>query len=234
MSKLRNRQKGQEILEFGLVAVVFVPLLMGAFVTGLNLIRSIQAKQVCRDLTDIYIHGGDFSLYTMQQLAQRLAQGLNLQIGTSYTGNQKANTGNSGYGLVTLTEVQWVGDQTNGAICKSVGSANCVNHDSFVYLQRVQFGNGTLANANTVQLGTPTPGITTASDGTVANPYSDSAAKVPNPVQNTLNAQWQVSSGGRQPLQDGQFMYVVETYFQSPDLTLGSFFGNGVYAKYFF
>jgi hypothetical protein len=35
-------------------------------------------------------------------------------------------------------------------------------------------------------------------------------------------------------LADGQVVYVVETYFQSPDLSVGSLAGNGVYARYFF
>ena len=64
----------------------------------MNLIRSIQANTVCRDLTDMYIHGADFSSYPMQQLAQRLAQGLNLQIGSSFSGFQNTNTSNSGRG----------------------------------------------------------------------------------------------------------------------------------------
>src|SRR5262245_27933823 len=45
----RSRQRGTEILEFGLVALLFVPLLTGTFVTGMNLVRSIAANQVARD-----------------------------------------------------------------------------------------------------------------------------------------------------------------------------------------
>jgi hypothetical protein len=38
----------------------------------------------------------------------------------------------------------------------------------------------------------------------------------------------------RSALADGQIMYVVEGYFTSPDLSLGAFQGNGVYARWFF
>ena len=57
----------------------------------------------------MYIHGGDFSTYPMQQEAQRLAQGLNLQIGASFAGNEQSNVGNSGNGLVTVTQIMWIG-----------------------------------------------------------------------------------------------------------------------------
>src|SRR5580658_11043920 len=103
-ARRRRTQSGQEIFEFALVAVLLVPMFLGAFVVGMNLIRSIQCNQVCRDLDDMYIHGGDFSTYPMQQEAQRLAQGLNLQIGSSFAGNEQSNTSNGGNGIITVTQ----------------------------------------------------------------------------------------------------------------------------------
>lgn len=227
----KRRQKGQEIMEFGLVALLFVPLLVGSFVVGLNLIRSNQANQVCRDVDDMYIHGADFSSYPMQQLAQRLALGLNLQIGSSFSGNNNANTGNGGSGLVTVTQIMYIG-ATSDANCLAVGAGNCTNHDSFVFTQRITFGNGTLATQSPSTLGTTSAVI--SSSGVVQNDVTDSRAKVSEPAQTNLRNLWQVSSGGRTPLQDGQVCYIVETYFKSPDLGLGSFPGQGVYARYFF
>jgi len=221
------------MLEFALVAFLFIPVLMGSFVTGMNLIRSIQVNEVCRDLADIYIHGGDFSTYSMQQLAQRLATGLGLQIGSSFTGNSNSNTGNSGNGLITVTQMEYVGP-TTGSLCTSVGAGNCVNHDSYVYLERIQFGNSTLASATTVTLGTPTTGITISSAGVVQNPLTDSHAKIPDPAQTSMVNMWSDSNNGTAALVDGQVVYIVETYFQSPDLALGSLSGQGVYARYFF
>jgi len=228
----RKSQRGQEIIEFGLVAVLYVPLLTGAFVVGMNLIRSIQCNQTCRDLTDMFIHGADFSTYQYQQLAQKLAGGLNLQIGSSFTGNTQGNTGNGGNGLVTVTEIMYVGP-TTGSQCGFVGSANCTNHDSFVYLSQVQFGNGTLANSNTVTLGTCPSGIMNSA-GIVQNPVTSSQAKLASSAQSNMSNLWQVSTNGSTPLTDGQVVYIVETYFQSPDLSISSFAGNGVYARYFF
>jgi len=227
----RKTQSGQEIIEFGIMACLFVPMLMASFIVGMNLIRSIQCNQVCRDLVDMYIHGGDFSTYSLQQEAQRLAQGLNLQVGSSFTGNEQANTGNTGNGIVTVTQIMYVGS-TAGANCVAVGASNCTNHDSFVYTQQIQFGNGMLSNANTVSVGTPT-GATINSSGIVQNPVTDSHAKLASAPQTAMTNLWQVSTNGQTPLTDGQVIYMVETYFQSPDLSIGALGGNGVYARYF-
>jgi hypothetical protein len=235
-ARRKKRQGGQEILEFALVALLFVPMFLGVFIVGMNLIRSIQANQVCRDLDSMFIHGGDFSTYPMQQEAQRLGQGLNLQIGASFAGNEQANTGNSGNGLATVTQIMYVGSTTSTS-CVAVGAANCTNHDSFVYTQQIQFGNGTLANANTVTLGT-CPSAIINSSGVVQSFITDSRAALAGSAQSNMRSLWQSSSevvgGTATALTDQQVVYVVETYFQSPDLSVGALSGNGVYSRYFF
>lgn len=228
----RKRQRGQEIIEFALVATLLIPMLLGAVVTGIGLVRSIQAQQVCRDLTSIYIHGGDFSTYSMQQLAQKLALGLNLQIGSTYTGNNRTNTSNSGDLLVTISQIEYVGSTTS-ALCMSVGSGNCTNHDSFVFTERVQFGNSSVSGWGGSTLGDPSTAAITNS-GSIANPITDSGAKLPGTGQTNMTNLWQVSSGGRSPLVDGQVIYIVETYVQPPGLSLGVFSVGGIYARYFF
>lgn len=228
----KKTQSGQEIIEFALIAVLLVPMFIGAFVVGMNLIRSIQCNQMCRDLTDMYIHGADFSTYSMQTMAQRLAQGLNLQIGASFSGNSSSNTNNAGNGLVTVTQIMYVGSSTDPN-CVAAGAGNCTNANSFVFSQQIVFGNGTLANSHTQTLGTPT-GATLTSSGIVENPVTDSHAALPSAAQSAMQSLWQTTSNGQMPLQDGQVAYVVETYFQSPDLSVGSLSGNGVYARYFF
>ena len=231
-ARRRRAQSGQEILEFGLVAVLLVPMLIGAFVVGMNLIRSIQCNQVCRDLDSMYIHGGDFSTYPLQQEASKLAQGLNLQVGASFAGNEQSNTGNAGNGIVTVTQIMWIGGTTS-ANCIAVGASNYTNQSSFVYTQQIQFGNGTLANANAVTLG-QCPAAVMNSSGIVQNYVTDSRAEIAGAAQTNLQSLWQVGDGTTTPLTDGQVVYIVETYFQSPDLSVGSLAGNGVYARYFF
>jgi hypothetical protein len=235
-ARRKKTQSGQEILEFALVAVLFVPMFLGAFIVGMNLIRSIQTNQVCRDLDSMYIHGGDFSTYAMQQEAQRLAQGLNLQIGASFAGNLQSNTGNGGNGLVTITQIMWIGDSTSNN-CKSAAPATCTNQDSFVFTQQIQFGNGTLANSNTVSVG-QCPTAIVSSSGIVQNYVTDSRAALSGSAQSAMQSLWQTNSevtgGTATALTDGQVAYIVETYFQSPDLSVSALSGNGVYARYFF
>jgi hypothetical protein len=231
-ARRRRTESGQEMVEFALVAVLLVPMLIGAFVVGMNLIRSIQCNQVCRDLDNMYIHGGDFSTYPLQQEAQRLAQGLNLQIGASFAGNQQSNTANTGNGLVTVTQIMWIGSVT-AANCVAVGASNCANANSFVFTQQMQFGNGSLASSTTVSLGTCPAAIMNTS-GIVQNYITDSRAQITGSAQTNLQNLWQVNNGTTTALTDGQVAYVVETYFQSPDLSVGSLSGNGIYARYFF
>ena len=228
----RARQSGQELIEFAMIAPMLLILLLGSFLTGLSLIRSIAVNQTCRDLTAMYIHGADFSSYAMQQVAQRLATGLNLQIGGGFALNNRSNTGNGGNVLVTITQIMYVGP-TSGPNCTAVGSSNCTNHDSFVFMQQIQFGNGTLTAKKPSTLGAPTTSaISTA--GVVQSPVTDAGGKLPSGAQSAMQALWQTSANGRTPLQDGQVCYVAEVYTQTPDLQLGVFHTDGLYARYFF
>jgi hypothetical protein len=228
----KRTQGGQEIIEFALISLLLVPMFIGSFIVGMNLIRSIQCNQMCRDLADMYIHGADFSTYSMQTMAQRLAQGLNLQIGSSFTGSSNSNTSNTGNGIVTVTQIMWIGATTDPN-CVAAGAGNCTNTDKFVFTQQIVFGNGTLANAQTQTLGNPT-GATLSSSGVVQHYVTDSHAQLPAAAQTAMQGLWQTTSNGQMPLTDGQVAYVVETYFQSPDLSVGALAGNGVFARYFF
>ncbi len=230
----KKQQSGQEILEFALMAIFLVPMLLGTFVIGTSLIKNLQANQVVRDLDNIYIHGGDFSTYPMQQLAQRLGQGLNLQFPAfaSGTNNVQANTGSSGDGIIWVTQVMYIGSTTDPN-CVAVGAANCTNHDGFVFTQRIVFGNSTLNSTNPSALGDPT-GATLTTAGIVQNYVTDATARVAGSGQTNLTSLWQTTANGQTPLTDGQVVYVVEGYFQTPYLSLGSFTSKGAYARSFF
>jgi hypothetical protein len=232
----RKTQSGQEIFEFSLILLLLVPTFLGAFIVGMNLIRSIQCQQVCRDLTDMYIHGADFSTYSMQTMAARLAQGLNLQIGSSFSGNSASNNSSNGSGLVTVSQIMWVGATTDPNCAAAIAAGNaCTNTENFVFTQQIVFGNEGLATSSNQSLGSPT-GATLSSSGIVQNPVTDSHAQLPSAAQTAMQSLWQqTSANGQQPLVDGQVAYVVETYFQSPDLTqVSALSGNGVYARYFY
>jgi hypothetical protein len=230
----KKRQAGQEIIEFALISLFLVPMLLGTFVVGMNIIKNLQANQVVRDLDNIYIHGGDFSTYPLQQLAQRLGQGLNLQFPAFPNGtlNVQANTGTAGDGLVWVSQIMYIGATTDPN-CVSVGAGMCTNHDSFVFSQRIVFGNSSLNSVHPSVLGDPT-GATIANGGNVQNYVTDSNAQLSSSGEAALNALWQTTSNGHTPLTDGQVVYVVEGYFQTPSLSLGSVTSKGIYARSFF
>lgn len=251
-ARRKKTQGGQEIFEFAMAMVwIFVPLFIGAFIVGMNLIRTIQANQVCRDLDDMYIHGADFSTYPIQQEAQRLAQGLNLQIGNSFSGNEQGNTSNGGAGLVTVTQIMWIGGNTS-ASCESVAPQACTNANSFVYTQQIQFGDSAYANSSTVTVGQCPTAILNSSgvvqsstnNGQVENYITEAQAALPASAQTAMQALWQSGPAGTTPLVDQQVVYIVETYFASPSGINGSvgmpsasnpgYSATGVYARYFF
>lgn len=233
ISRRRSGQSGHQILEFGLAAFLFVPLIMGTFVTGMNVIRSIQANHIVRDMANMYIHGADFSDRSLQQVARRLATGMDLRVGTG-AGNVADNLGNGGRGIVWVSKLVWVG-ATSDPTCQSVLPQSCTNANKFVFMEHIRFGNGVLEAERDASVGHP--GATRNSSGVItANTITTASAAVPEPYQTRLYNLWQASqpSIGRTPLVDGQILYLVEAYFQSPDLTLGSFQGQGVYARWFF
>jgi hypothetical protein len=190
------------------------------FISAMNLVRMNQATQVNRDIGNLYIHGQDFSVYPAQQLAQRLATGYGLQIGSSFAGAQSSNDSNSGNGWVIVAQVMYVGAGTCSTL--PAGTA-CTNQNKYVYIHRIDFGNKNITfNGNTVSsaLGTPTATINSA--GYVANYLTDAGAVASNFANLVPNQ-----------LADGQIMYVTETFFASSDLSFASLPGGGVYNRIF-
>jgi hypothetical protein len=227
------KQGGTQIMEFGLIAILFIPMFMGTFVTGMNVIRSIQANHMAADMADMYIHGADFSDQNMQRLAARLASGMSLTVGTA-TGNVADNLANSGRGLVWVSKLMWVGTTAEPA-CQGVLPAACTNANKFVFLEQIQFGNGSLSSERDSSVGHPA--ATRDQYGAVTvNKVTTATAQVPEPNQTKMYNLWQTTNTttNRTALVDGQIVYLVEVYFKSPDLSLGAFRGNGVYARWFY
>jgi hypothetical protein len=230
----RRRQGGQEIMEFGLVALlIYTPLLLGTFVVGMNLVKTIQAKNSVRDMADMFIHGTDFSDGGYQTLAKTLASGLNLQSPTFSSGTQtRDDTGTSGDGIVWISKIMYVG---------SGGGSNAGN---FVWVQRVRIGNSSLiSTAHSSVVGDPTsiPSADFLGDGEIDTSSVDirnnANAKLGTTGQANMIAQWitPLSPSTRTALVDGQYIYLVEGYFQTPQFSMGgNYVSNGVYARYYF
>ncbi len=155
--------------------------------------RFNECQEIDRDIANQYIHGVDFSTYAAQEVAQRLASGFNLQIGSSFTGNEANNSSNAGGNVyVVLSEVTYVGAGT----CASADP--CTNENQYVFVQQIGFGTQAIgtngANVNS-KLGTLT--ATTRSSGIVQNILTSAGAVCSN-----------CSTYFQTQLTDGQTAYV--------------------------
>src|ERR1700694_3354778 len=93
----KNREQGTSILEFALIAIPTVFMMLGVVVVGIDLGRSVQVTQICRDADSMFARGVPLYLASAQGVIVRLGQNLNLE-----------TTG--GDGLVILSKVQSVKD----------------------------------------------------------------------------------------------------------------------------
>src|SRR2546421_6962918 len=73
-----NSRRGIAVIEFSFAVVMLVPLLLGTFVFGFRLIRSLEMEQIVRDLGHMYVRGVDFQKTGPISNAQTLAQGFDL------------------------------------------------------------------------------------------------------------------------------------------------------------
>jgi len=205
LARRRKTQKGHEMIEFGILAALIIPLFGGMFYAGLGLIRANQANQLGRDINSLYIKNVDFTTTQGQALAVKMAGGLGLQ----------APTGGSGE--VILTQVTYIG-ATTGAVCTSVPAGNTCNSNKFVYTQRIIIGDTSLGF--TSDFGNPTAPVT---GGNVQNYSYNPGAVLPPAQQAAFAALWTT------PLQEGQYVYITETFFNP--LNAG---GSPVHTRSFF
>src|SRR5207253_7601700 len=104
----RTQEQGHSIMEFALIAWPTVIMIFGVVVIGIDLGRSVQVTQICRDAGSMYVRGLDFSQSGNEQVLVRLGQNMNLQV-------------SGGDGLVTLSKVTFIPDTS----CGSPPDPNC-------------------------------------------------------------------------------------------------------------
>ena len=156
--KRNDKERGHSILEFAFVAFPTVLMLLGVVVIGIDLGRSVQVTEICRDAASMYVRGLDFSQTGNQQVLVRLGQNMNLQL-----------TG--GDGLVTLSKVMFIPDPS----CGTPPDPNCTTGKN-VLVQRIIFGNTTLPATHYPTAGT----VTQDSLGNVSNYTTDPNAVISN------------------------------------------------------
>ena len=201
-------ERGSALVEFMLCSLVWLPLLLGTAVIGLNLIRAIQVTQVCRDAGHMYSYGVDFSQSTNQNLLLRLAQGLNI-------------TANAGNGVVILSRVTYIGDLECKAGNLQPNTSSCPNYTQIVITNRLTIGNAAAASSS---FGTLAGGMTDASGNVSQQTYLTNPGTRATGFSNVINLNT-----------SGQYAYVSEMYVGSPDYNFWPLLGStGVSARSIF
>lgn len=213
-------QSGSSIVEFAIVTPCLLILFFGTIGLGLMMGRYVQAVQVARDVAHMYSNGVDFSKAANRNIVtQQLASG----VGMTDTG---------GNGVVVLSKVITVYQ----ADCDAAG-LTCTNLALPVFTQRITIGKASLRPGD---FGAPSSGILDSSGNIAPNVYitnSDSSVRTSG-FEATLDDAVQRATGSAPspPAQvQGDIAYVVEVFFQYPDISfLGWSTAGGAYARFIF
>ncbi|MDQ6663337.1 MAG: hypothetical protein M3Z23_02975 [Acidobacteriota bacterium] len=207
MKRRKQGESGSILVEFVLSSLFWVPLLMGTFVIGLNLLRAIQVMQVCRDAGHMFAYGVDFSQTGNQNLLIRLTNGLNFST-------------SGGNGVVIFSTVSAIGALQCTAAGYQADTTNCPNLNQIVFTRRIVVGNSSARASN---FGTPGSGTVDGNGYILASDYLTNISERATGFSTLL------------PLAAGQIAYLTETYLASPDIDWTNFMtGTGVYARTIF
>ncbi len=198
----KRARNGNALVEFALVIVFLVPILFGVFSIGMSLTLSVQAAVVARDAGAMFMRYVDFSVPANQALIVRIARGM----GMTETG---------GNGVVILSQIMKVGAAQ--CVPPYADTTACPNFNRHVIIKRIVIGNAALTTSS---IGTPGPSIITA-DGSIGQSdyLADSSARAD-------------AFDSLMSLGDGEFAYVSEAYFITPQLDMpGVRTGTFVYQR---
>lgn len=218
----RNRKEsGSTLVEFGIMAPSLILLFFGTTGLGIMMGRYSQAVQVARDVAHMYSDGVDFSVTANQNIVtQQLASGTGI-----------TNTG--GNGVIILSQIRSI----YAVDCTAAAVSPCTNQGLPVFTQRMTFGNTAL---RTSSFGTPSSSILDAQGNISPAVYlsnSNSTVQTTGFEAAMDNAVLRATgTAGVPPAQgQGDTAYVVEVFFQYPDIAfLGFSTAGGAYAFFIF
>lgn len=164
-------QRGAAMVEFSLAMIFLTPLVLGTFVFGFRLIRSVEMMQITRDLGHMYVRGINFRNPGPQNDAQTLAA----QYALTATGSS----------VVRLSQVSIVQQSDCDAAGTAPAGTPCPNLNQPVFVEQLTLGN---SSSGASAFGTPPLQgdytVSTASranaPGAVANGFGSVLALKPN------------------------------------------------------
>ena len=194
----RCGERGSALVEFVLCFSLFwVPFFMGMWKFGMDLIRTNQVTEVCRDAAHMWAYAIDFSQPGNQAILQKVAQGINIT--------------STGQGVVILSTVTFVASND----CQRAGlqphTNSCPNMNQHVFTQRVLVGN---ASVGVSGFGTPN-----AAD-------MDSSGNIGAPTYLTDTTCRATGFSNLMTLSSGQYAFMAEMVLNSPDLSGWGPLGN--------
>jgi hypothetical protein len=214
----KTDQKGASCLEFAFITLTLVPLLIGAGVIGVNLVRTLQTEQLARDAGHMFARNVDFSATGNQEILVNIGSSLNLSTSSS-----------SGGAVVILSELTYVDNAacaTGGAVNAQGQPSGCTNLGKWVFTKRLTIGNSSLRSS---AIGTPS-GVTISSTGAIAaSDYVTKGGAVAtfssiNPYSNV--------AGTISGLPSGQVLFIAEAAapeFSTPPYTGGATYAFGLF-----
>jgi hypothetical protein len=204
---------GVAVIEFAFSMVVLIPLLLGTFVFGFRLIRSLEMEQIVRDLGHMYVRGVDFRSAGPRQNAQTLASGFDLSA--------------TGTSLVILSAVR-IATQADCDANNPAGT-HCANLNNPIFIEQLTIGNtGLQINGTPARSAFGTPPVTATFTVTSANQANNTSAAAGSTGSNSGFA-------GVLVLNPGEIAYVVEMINATPELNVPGLSGTPqVYARSIF
>ncbi len=204
-ARSKARQRGSTLVEFMLSTLVWVPLLLGTIVFGINLIKALQVSQLSRNSGHMYAYGVDFTQPQNSALLVRMA---------AFMKNQQ----NTYDGAILLSKITLVTQSD----CDAANLKICPNVDKYVFTSLFVFGNFQYAksklgnpNSNYLKNGTAIQAVQYLSDGSLVATGFASLLTFP-------------------PGQPGQYAYVSEVTLNSQAISWTDFSHTGSYARSIF
>lgn len=199
-----KRDRGSAILEFTFTSLVWVPLVLGAGLFGVALIRAIQVAQLSRDSGHMYARGIDFSNAQNTALLTKLASSLDAQT------NSKVAIVMSTVTLATQSD------------CDAANLKVCPNVNKYVFTNLVLYGNASYAQTS---LGNPGLAWMQNGNSITVSEYLNDAALVATNFSNYMTFAQGVP---------GQMAYVSEVTCDAQGLNWALFSNTRSYARTFF
>lgn len=141
----KNKNHGGANVEFALISPFLVGLIVGTLIYGTRLTKELELQQIARDTASMCARGTDFTIDSGNQpLVSRLGQ----ELGWPNSGGLLSGSP----GVVYVSTIEYL-----DATCNTGSNVNiCQNHDRWVFVRSVAFGNTAMRSSN---FGAPAPCI---------------------------------------------------------------------------